>query len=56
MPKKRIDPQTRAEWDAARQAMEQMLERREREAEQRTLQAERRRQRVKRLTFGLLPR
>lgn len=54
--KKRIDPEERARWAEARRRMEQMLERRERESERLLLLAQRRRARIRRLTFGLLPR
>jgi len=56
MAKKPIDPETRARWRQAREDMEALLQRRlERDRELDELE-ERRRARLRRLTFGLLGR
>lgn len=53
---KKIDPETRAEWERQRRQVELMMERRH--ARERELAAAevRRRARLRRLTFGLLGR
>ena len=54
--KPKIDPETRARWQQARRDMEVLLQRRtERDRELAELE-ERRRARLRRLTFGLLGR
>jgi hypothetical protein len=54
--KKPIDPETRARWQQARRDMEALLQRRlERDRERAEIE-ERRRARLRRLTFGLLGR
>jgi hypothetical protein len=51
---KPIDPETRAQWEEARREMEQAIERLDAKLQARREHEERRRRRLRRLTFGLL--
>ena len=53
---KKIDPAVRAEWDEARRRLVETLARSERLVEDWKAERERRRGRLRRLTFGLLGR
>lgn len=56
MAKRKIDPETRAEWAEGRRRMAEMLERRERIVDELVARRSRRRARLHRLTFGLFGR
>jgi chaperonin cofactor prefoldin len=51
---KPIDPETRAQWAEARRELERAIERLDAKLQARREDEERRRQRLRRLTFGLL--
>ena len=54
IPMKPIDPETRAQWAEARREMERAIERLDAKLQARREYEERRRRRLRRLTFGLL--
>ena len=52
----KVDPETRAQWAEARRRLEARLERHDRARDEARQRAEKRRQRLQRLSFGLLGR
>jgi len=52
----KIDPEKRARWREARRQLEAILERHDAQREESIVRQELRRQRLRRLTFGLLGR